>query len=198
MSQSGEQPIYTYPGHITNYDTVYVREPGAQLSMLMEEVDELMYPDAPESFLIGAHSAKTGQNYMHTNFLQEYIRADRFGWAWPLETITIGIEHTMYLGRSAIKQSYKVRIDSSIHKSWEENGTIRELKNRTTSIYYLEEIAGNDRPYLGSLIRPNILGEENPKPEAMTVYDCEELYDEISQLRTLAIYDHSDTLRSTQ
>ncbi len=212
MSQPGEQPIYSYPGHITNYDTVYVREPGSELSMVMEEIDELLYPETPDMSLIGAKNARTGHNYLFTSFLQEYLRADREAWVWPLETVTIGIEHAMYLGRSAIKQSYKVRIDSSVHQSRIEEERIVAIQNRITSIYYLEEVSGGDRPFLGSIIYPDILGQsindtddvkrklfsiDPPKPEIMTVYDCEQLYNEISELRTLAIYDHSDVLRSS-
>jgi hypothetical protein len=179
---------YHHSQHLEAYDHKYISLPGAELELLVEELDELLYPDPRDQFEISVHSARAGQGSLSTHFNHTYLRSDRREWVWPLESLSFSVDHSIYFGNIPVKQCYKIQLDSSIQQSVVKQDQIVALDNRVTTLYYLEETPVEDERFKGSMIRPNITNEENPTSELMTAYDCERLYDEISALRTLAIY----------
>lgn len=189
MSSESGAPRYHTPWHAQIYDERGISLPGAELEMLCDEIDELLYPDPKEEITIATNSARAGRGGISTYFSHEYLSGEREGgWAWPLESVTVSVDHSIYKGRVALKQCFKVKIDNSIIATRSNLETVSVTDHPITSIYYIEEFAAAERSFSGSIIRPNIIGEEHPKDEPMTRYDCEKLYDSIAGLRTLAIY----------
>lgn len=181
---------YHYEGHIEQYDIDGVRQHGGELDIVTQEIDELLYPDRPGLTNVCVSSARSSGGITVTSFVHEYLRTESDDRAWPLESVKVAVEHSLYLGRQALKQCYKIRIDNSVHHVvTEDNGTRLTLHNRVSSLFYISQLGAGNEPFEGYIVRPDIIGEQDMKDEPMTVYDCEKLYDSISELRLLAQRD---------
>lgn len=179
MSANPKSP-YHYPPHARLYDVESTRLPGGEVDSLMDAFDELLYPT--ENTVIRAHSALATDEIFITYFSHQFHRLDLKSWIWPIESVTVNAEYTRYLGSSALKQCYKLQIDSEIHRP--------DLgPNRISTMYYLEQFAGKGQAFFGTIIRPNIIQEDTPKDEQMTVYDCQRLYEDIADIVGLASVD---------
>lgn len=189
MSPSENMPRYTHAQHLREYDQAYIGKTGAELELLTVQMDDILYPESDKETVVSASSAQATDGFIQTQFRHEFLRADRIGWCWPLESVRVSIDHAMYLGRGALKQCYKVHIDSSVLQQTVKDEKLVALKNRITSIYYLEETAGTTNRFIGSILRPNIIGEASHSDESMTAYDCERLMDVLAELSNIAIYD---------
>lgn len=185
-----EQPSYTHPLHLAAYNTERIGTPGAELDVLTDLIDEVIYPETDKDTVVGVSSARSSDGHIQTHFTHEFLIADGETYAWPLESVRLSVDHAVYLGRAAIKQSYKVQIDTSVLRPvMDEAGNIY-VKNRVTTHYYLEEIAGPRPRYFGTMLRPNMLNDEYQADEPMTVYDCNQLINVIAELASVA--DHDD------
>lgn len=183
MTSSSEQPHYHYPRHRALYDTHSPRMHGGEIQSVMECLDELLYFEDDTAFR--PHAAQTDGTIFVNYYSQEYTRGDLRGYVWPLETVRLSVEHTIYLGRSALKQSYKIRSDSQIHRP--------EIRiTRVSSMFYLEQVAGEGVVYFGTMIRPDVLPNADVHEEQMTVYDCEQLYGQVVDAISLAVADARD------
>lgn len=179
MSANPESP-YHYPPHNRIYDVASTRLPGGEVDALMDAFDELLYPT--DNTVIRPHSALATGEVFTSYFSHQFHRLDLKSWIWPIESVTVNAEHTRYLGNSALKQCYKVQIHSEIHRP--------DLgPNRVSTLYYLEQVAGNGQSFFGTMIRPNITQEAGPQDEQMTAYDCQRLYDDIADIVGLASID---------
>jgi hypothetical protein len=172
-----QTPTYHYPDHLRAYDIEAPKKAWGQIAMLTEMLDDILYAGKTT---IQPHSARASEDLFESFFVYEYPRSESTitGLAATPEFLKMSVEHARYLGSAALKQSYKVRLDSSIRHM---NLGIY----RITSMYYLEEVAGIDNKYLGSMLKPNIIGEAQVPQEPMTVYDCETLsktFDEVLDL----------------
>lgn len=175
--------------HLKNYDTKYLALPGAEMEILAEYIDDLLYPDAHEQPHIGVQRARVGNGNITTMFSHSYLRTDTSTMGSSVESIGFTIDHTQYLGRSALKQCYKVRIDSTVEQTVLRGvDLVIPPQNRVTSMFYIEQHAGN-YAFNGMVIHPNIIGDPEPSDEDMTVYDCEQLLSSVLEVQRLATYD---------
>lgn len=75
-------------------------------------------------------------------------------WLAPNELVRVDVEHGQFLGKSAIKEYYKLQVTSH---TFAENGDAGAIVNR----YYMQRVAGVGKIYSGSVLRANILAENN-------------------------------------
>lgn len=165
------------------YRVAATRVEGGEVQQLMQTFDDLIYPS--NDTIIRTHAARANNNVFTGFFSEEYSRGDFKGCLWPVETVQLNAEHTIYLGAAAIKQCYKIQFHSSIMR--DDLGP-----NRVSTLYYLEEIAGKGQRFFGTIIRPNITNDPNCKEEQMTAYDCVQLQRELIELIGLAAVDAKD------
>lgn len=170
-----QTPQYTYQGHLEVYDTQAPRRADGEIGFLMDTLDDILY--AGGGTVIHPCSAHANGDLFESHFSYEYLRGETgyLGLAWPLESVSLHVDHTRQLGKAALRQSYKIKIDNSIHQA-------SAGPNRVTSMYYLEEVAGREDIYYGTMIRPNIMNDPSPSDEPMTVYDCDQLYTLLDQV----------------
>ena len=178
--------------HIENYDTEYVGLHDESIEIVVQEIDDLLYPEPDETglFRISAQRARANGKIVTTMFSHEYLRTDRPTMGWAVENVNLSIDHTVYLGNSALRQCYKVRVDSSVLQSVSRGElTVIPPENRVTSIYYLEELARGDVPFRGLVLRPNVVNEPDAADESMTTYDCNQLFKVLSEVTAIAKHD---------
>lgn len=186
MAGKHENPVYFDSFHLEQYDTESIRRFDGELGLVIDVLDDILYPEGQT--VIRPNSASVGDGIFTCRFAHEYSKMDLRDWVWPVETIGINIEHTRYLGRSALKQCYKVLLYNQIHQK-------EVFPNKVKSMYYLEEIAGSEMIYQGSIVRPDVLPEGEVQDEPMTAYDCDQLANALFELKNLALIDTSERLR---
>lgn len=174
--------------HIQAYDTTYVGLAGGGLEKVAYEIDELLYPEEECHRPAGALRARVGDGIVFAGFNYEYLRTEVSPYARAVESVRLSIDHTQYLGRNALKQCYKIKLDTSLEQavvlgSW----LVTPPVNRVTAMFYLEEFPaeGDEKSFRGQALRPNIIGEQNQSDEHMTAYDCSQLYKAIHDARQI-------------
>lgn len=177
---SPEDYPYTDIAHRNIYAIQRTRYEGAEVHRAMEAMDELLYPSIHTE--VAPHRYASENEKFTIYFEHEMTLMDTDIWSWPFETVSLKAEHSVFLGKAALKQAYKIHISSQI-----DNDSIE--KSRVSSLYYLERVAGGGEAYLGSMIRPNIYGTGPQKSESMTAYDCEQLISQIFEVIHLATAD---------
>jgi hypothetical protein len=186
MATEHENPVYFDSFHLEQYDTQSIRRFDGELGLIIDLIDDILYPDAQT--VVRPNSATAGNGVFTCRFSHEYARMDLRGWVWPVETVGISIEHTRYLGRSALKQCYKVLVFNQIHQA-------KVFPNKVKSLYYIEETAGDQVVYNGNILRPDLLPEGSVMDESMTAYDCDQLANTLFEMKSLAQIDSTEQLR---
>ncbi len=186
-----QNPIYHSPIHLESYDTSGPKRCDGEIGFVMDTLDAVLYAGGGTD--IRPHAALSTASVFESHFSHHYYRGETsyLGLAWSLESITLGIDHVRYLGRGALKQSYKIKVDSEIHQA-------SIGKNRVTTHYYLEEFAGQGEIYSGLILRPNITGNADQRDEPMTVYDCDQLYTLLDEIEVTIRIDKQDRAYSDQ
>ena len=177
-------PQYTHPKHTVNYDVLSPRQSDGELGILLDTIDEVMYPGEDTSICVGSSSGEGDTSV--TVFDHEYTRGGRGDdYTWPLESVRLQIYHTRYLGSSALRQTYALQVESQVHQ-------YGVMPNRITTKYFIEEIADKRSPYFGGILHPDVLTSGAIDEAQMTVYDCEQLASTLHEIMSLARYDIKD------
>lgn len=167
-----EESPYQDSLHQQMYDTDCVTKDYAEISIIMDALDDLFYPDGVESFRL--HRFSADGRIMTGYFAFDYTPLSDKLWLAPSEPVHISAEHTQYLGSSAINEAYKLKIESQVTGD-------HVHENRINTLYYFQRVAGTEKPFSGMVVRPNICGESQPIDEQVSVYDCEILFDQIQE-----------------
>lgn len=175
------------PRHLQEYDTDYIGLSGNHLEIVVEELDDLLYPDTMLRSGNGAQRARASAGVVFAGFNHDYLRTDMLTLGWAVESVRLSVDHTQYLGKSALKQCYKIKIDTSVEQSILRGvPQVVPPKNRVTSMYYVEEFPSSSAAsFYGYVLRPNIMNEQPQSDERMTAYDCNQLYNVVNEVRRL-------------
>ena len=184
---------YSHPEHLN----LYAGPMGDCLHQITLDVDQLLYPDTASGRpVLGKMSAQAGTNVTSIGFRYTYLRSDTWTRGFAVESMTLSIDHAIHIGRQALKQSYKLRTETSLQQTiLRGNGLAIPPENRVTSLYYIEQYKSDSQGpiFTGSQVRPNIMGEEHPADELMTVYDCNWLSQVIGEVAMVAEHDMHTT-----
>jgi len=174
------RPEYHHPIHLANYETHDIGLEGGEISIVMDALEDLVYPD--DILALQPQRVSTDGCVLSAYLAYEYTPLDHKLWLPPCESATLSVEHTQYLGSSPVKECFKVKLESVV------TGDVLGANvppNRITTMYYLQRTAGEGRIYDGLLIRPNILGEDNPAEETITAYDCGLLFEQVTEAKVI-------------
>lgn len=178
------EPIFHHPDHLEQYDSHYVRLQGAEIELVLGELDEVLF--AHDSLSIGTRKAHATKDTSITTFRHQYPDFSSETADIP-EQVSLSVDHTIYLGKCIVQQTYKVMVETYAQGfAKESNGGFKILQAKHRTSYYFEEVVGDESmPYFGTILRPHVL-DTLPEDEPITVYDCLGLYDVVIEIRSHA------------
>jgi hypothetical protein len=175
MRENFPTPRYHDKLHKDKYGTKNVNGADGEASFLATMVENIIYPnvDSPVRLNRLSHDGAICE----AHFTYKFTPRDVISAPWLREQTVVSLSHVQYLGSSALKETFDIKVEQEFHIRNEAAPTV------IVNDFIIDRVAANNQSvYDGAVRHFSFNQEENRVFLPMTEYDADILYGILSEV----------------